>query len=69
MQASEQRAAKQPEASPSVSNAALQALQTDLQHQVRTQPVPDTEGAPSVISDGNSLLGLHQCNDALTASR
>lgn len=39
MQATEQRAAKQPEATTSVSNVALQALQTDLQHQVCTQLV------------------------------
>ena len=38
MQAVEQRAAKQPEASTSVSNVALQAMQTDIQHQVRPQP-------------------------------
>ena len=40
MQVTEQRAAKQPEASSSVSDAALQAMQTDLQHQACIPPDP-----------------------------
>ena len=52
-QASEQRAAKQPEASSSVSNVALQAMQSDLQHQVCIPSIP-TATSPAAIGNAKA---------------
>lgn len=75
MQAVEQRTAKQPEASTSVSNMALQAMQTDLQHQVCPYPFLNTDTLlsalklPVVCHVRSPYTGSFESLDSFSCSR